>query len=252
MVCLYKFIIRLILMFVVLNPLTSSITHNFRIAVLLPEYHSPQNLTTLRPNLRAGLRESWPYFIQMVMPGVEIAQTKMKKLLPNIRFEIQANNSFCRGSNSMVASVILKDDFKNDAFFGPGCEYSAAPVARFMPVWEKLIITGGALSAGFNIEDQEIDKRFLTRIQGSYSKFAEFLIHICQTYEWKHIALIYEVFSYFEKTDCRMCLGAVNKLAMENNITISEATTGLDLRVNKAEEVVANIPNSARSKYHYV
>ena len=213
---------RLFLTVICLSPMTSSTVQNISIAVLLPKYHT--NFTTITLLKQQGLKIPWPYFLEMVSPGMDIAHEKMEKRFPGINITITFHNSYCRGTDSMIAAVTIKDSVANDAFFGPACEFAAAPVARFVPVWNKVLITAGALSTGYDFDDQEIDKSFLTRIHGSYTKFARFLLQLCQEYSWSHVALIYEEYHnrfYNERKDCYQCLGAVNSVLVENNFTIA-------------------------------
>ena len=216
---------RLFLTIICLSPMTSSIVQDIKhigIAVLLPEYHT--DFTNITFEKQQGLKIPWPYFLQMVRPGMDIAHKKVKENFPRINITITSHNSYCRGTDSMIAAVTIKDSVANDAFFGPACEFSAAPVARFVPVWKKVLITAGALSTGFDFDDKEIDKNYLTRIHGSYTKFAHFLLQLCEEYSWNHIALIYEEYHsrfYNERKDCYQCLGAVNSILVENNFTIA-------------------------------
>lgn len=220
---------------------------DIKIAVLLPEFHT--DLSHIESVFRRNLRIPWPYFVQMVMPAIDIANDKVKLAIPTINFTIQYHNSFCRGSNSMIAAVTLKDSFGNDAFFGPACEFSAAPVARFMPVWNKVFITAGALSTGFDFKDVEIDKSYLTRVHGSYTKFANYLLQVCMDFSWRHVVLLYEEYGsdYPERRDCHQCLGAVNAVLKLNNFTIE----GYNFILNHADFriIMEDITAIGRGKY---
>ena len=240
---------RVFLSVICLSPMTSSIDQdikNIKIAVLLPEYHT--DLSDIESVFRRNLGVPWPYFVQMVMPAIDIANEWVKNKT-SIHFTIQSHNSFCRGSNSMIAAVTLKDSYGNDAFFGPACEFSAAPVARFMPLWNKVLITAGALSTGFDFDDKEIDKSYLTRVHGSYTKFANYLLQVCMDFSWKHVVLLYEEYgsNYPERRDCHQCLGAVNAIFVRNNFTIE----GYNFILSQADfrTIMEHITTIGRGKY---
>ena len=204
---------------------------DLRMGLLLPEY---------RPGMRF-----WPYFKQMVQPGIDIALKKAEEILPDHNVTYLWQNTQCSNPVSMVLSVHMKYDFKCDVFFGPACEYAVAPVARFCDYWETPLITAGALAQGFNKNVFQT----ITRMQGSYDKFGNSVVDLFQRNNWNITMLLVDEPIGGEIRDCFFCMGGVSWTLKENAIyheveTFDEKTITRDGIV----KILHEVRDAARSK----
>ena len=78
-----------------------------------------------------------------------------------------------------------------DAYLGPFCDYSAAPVARYSAYWRLPVITAGALSHDFVMHKQS-QYRTLTRVGASTVGIATLLTTAVQQLGWKRLVNIYD------------------------------------------------------------
>ncbi|GFO34346.1 Atrial natriuretic peptide clearance receptor [Plakobranchus ocellatus] len=77
-----------------------------------------------------------------------------------------------------------------DAFLGPVCDYSAAPVARYSAYWQVPVITAGALSHDFGVH-KKTQYASLTRVGASHTGVATLLIKSIQRQGWKRFINVY-------------------------------------------------------------
>lgn len=227
---------------------SSAKPYDFNIAVLLPVYS--RNLTEIPVQLRGGIEPSWPFFLQMAMPAIRMAQERVSQTMPDLNLTIKADNSYCSSTETQFKSVELRYAFEADVFFGPCCEYSVSPVVRFLNFWNVPLVTAGAMAQGFD-KNLVSSNRLLTRLQGGYTKAAEFVTMIFRRYDWEHVVLIYEDGSFAEEVrDCYFCMGAIHKKAKQLNVSLGDAqnfrSAGFDFYPMLVDKV---IPVS-RSTYH--
>ena len=221
--------------------LTSAVSgqrdREFRLGLLLPEYQPPP-------------MRYWPYFRQMVQPGIDIAIGKINDtILPGYNFTYQWQDTKCSNQLAMIYTVSMRYQFECDVFFGPACEYAVAPTARFCDYWEVPLITAGAMAQGFS-------KSFftsITRMQGSYDKFAYFVLHFFKLNDWNKTMLLWDEPTTSEIRDCHFCIGGVAwTLGVIGRIpheveAFNERTLDNDAILKLLGKVKAN----ARSKFLY-
>ncbi|XP_072020505.1 atrial natriuretic peptide receptor 3-like [Amphiura filiformis] len=172
-----------------------------RLGVMLPEY-------------QPGMRH-WPYFTQMVQPGIDIALGKVQEtILPKHNVSYLALDTRCSNQMSMILSVHMKYKYECDVFLGPACEYAVAPTARFCDYWDVPLITAGALAQGFSKDYFNT----ITRMQGSYDKFAYSLVEFFERQNWNTTILLVDEPIDGEIKDCFFCMGGVSWTFHEHEI----------------------------------
>ncbi len=203
-----------------------------RLGVMLPEY-------------RPGMRH-WPYFRQMIQPGIDIALQKVSKtILPGHNITYLSLDTRCSNQMSMILSVHMKYQYECDVFFGPACEYAVAPTARFCDYWEVPLITAGALAQGFS----KAYFNSLTRMQGSYDKFAYVLVEFFREHKWNTTVLLLDQPLDGEIKDCFFCMGGVSWTF--HDVGIPHEVDEFDektLTEESIKKILENIQQFARSK----
>ncbi|GCB86057.1 hypothetical protein scyTo_0026744, partial [Scyliorhinus torazame] len=168
---------------------------------------------------------AYPWAWQRVGPAVRLARDNINRspsLLAGHRLRYVFGNcedrhGTCSESIAPLVAVDLKFGNDPDVFVGPGCVYTAAPVARFTGHWRVPMLTAGAPAYGFSSPNYPL----MTRTGPSHGKLGEYVAHIHQRYNWTKRALI--IYND-EKTDDRPCYFAVEGLYQEmpkfQNLTV--------------------------------
>lgn len=182
---------------------------NLTLAVVLPK----QNLV-------------YPWAWPRVGPAILLAIDKINQdpnLLAGLHVQSVFGNSEdkngnCSDSTAPFTAVDLKFAYKPNAFIGPGCVYTSAPVARFTGHWKMPLITAGA--AAFGIDDKSMYP-LTTRTGPSHTKLGEYVAQIHQQFNWTTRAMII----YMDgKMDDRPCYFTVEGLYVElpkfKNVTV--------------------------------
>uniref|UniRef100_A0A8C0GF97 Guanylate cyclase n=1 Tax=Chelonoidis abingdonii TaxID=106734 RepID=A0A8C0GF97_CHEAB len=182
---------------------------NLTLAVLLPK----QNMT-------------YPWAWPRVGPAIWLAIDQINRqpdLLPGHTVRWVFGNSedrygVCSEQDAPVAAVDLKMTDNPDAFIGPGCVYSSAPVARLTSHWKLPLVTAGAEAHGFDNKDMF---SLTTRAGPSHRKLGEYVVGLQRHFNWTQRAVL--VYSD-ERMDDRPCYFAIEGLYMElptlRNLTV--------------------------------
>uniref|UniRef100_A0A8C0G5R2 Guanylate cyclase n=1 Tax=Chelonoidis abingdonii TaxID=106734 RepID=A0A8C0G5R2_CHEAB len=178
------------------RPLGGSRGHgaNLTLAVLLPK----QNMT-------------YPWAWPRVGPAIWLAIDQINRqpdLLPGHTVRWVFGNSedrygVCSEQDAPVAAVDLKMTDNPDAFIGPGCVYSSAPVARLTSHWKLPLVTAGAEAHGFDNKDMF---SLTTRAGPSHRKLGEYVVGLQRHFNWTQRAVL--VYSD-ERMDDRPCYFAI-------------------------------------------
>ncbi|XP_067878953.1 atrial natriuretic peptide receptor 1-like isoform X1 [Heterodontus francisci] len=170
---------------------------------------------------------AYPWAWQRVGPAVRLARDNINKqpgLLTSHHLHYVFGNcedehGTCSESIAPLVAVDLKFANNPDVFVGPGCVYTAAPVARFTGHWKVPMLTAGAPAYGFSSRSHNYP--LMTRTGPSHGKLGEYVALIHRHFNWtKQALMIYND----EKTDDRPCYFAVEGLYQEvpkfKNLTV--------------------------------
>ncbi|XP_069507332.1 atrial natriuretic peptide receptor 1 [Ambystoma mexicanum] len=175
-------------------------TENLTLAVVLPK----ENL-------------AYPWAWPRVGPAILLAIDKINQhptLLAGLHVQYVFGNSEdqhgnCSDSVAPFIAVDLKFAYKPNAFIGPGCVYTSAPVARFTGHWKIPLITAGAAAYGF---DDKNMYPLTIRTGPSHTKLGEYVAQIHRHFNWTTRAMIIYM---DEKMDDRPCFFAAEGLFVE-------------------------------------
>ncbi|NXA14382.1 ANPRA protein, partial [Sapayoa aenigma] len=149
------------------------------LAVVLPEH----NLT-------------YPWAWPRVGPAVRLATAAVnsrRDLLPGFALRwvfgsSEDRHGLCSEMAAPLAAVDLRLAHHPAAFVGPGCVYSAAPVARFTSHWRLPLVTAGAEAHGF--DDKREEFALTTRAGPSHRKLGELGVQLHRRFNWTRRALL--------------------------------------------------------------
>ena len=80
--------------------------------------------------------------------------------------------------------------FQVDVFFGPCCDYAAAPVARQTRYWNTPMLTAAAMARDYAV-NRLGEFPMLTRVGANFNSLALFLVDVLQYFHWRRVMLIY-------------------------------------------------------------
>uniref|UniRef100_A0A8D2J2H7 Guanylate cyclase n=1 Tax=Varanus komodoensis TaxID=61221 RepID=A0A8D2J2H7_VARKO len=183
---------------------------NLTVAVVLPEHNT-----------------TYPWARPRVGPAIDLAIRKINArpdLLPGYTVRqvfrtSEDRNGICSDTVAPVSAVDLKMLYSPDVFLGPGCAYTAAPVARFTGHWGLPLVTAAAEAVAFN--DKQGEYALTTRAGPSHSKLGGFGVQLHQRFNWTTQALL---LFWDEDRDERTCYFSLEGLYVAlftfNNMTI--------------------------------
>ncbi|CAG5128064.1 unnamed protein product [Candidula unifasciata] len=141
-----------------------------------------------------------------IVHAAEKIQNDPQSVLPGVKFIFTERDSNCSSSNGPLAAIDLYRTKRAHIFFGPACDYAAAPIARYSGRWRIPVVTAGALFQGFT------DKKefpLLTRVQGSFHKVRDMFESVLDHFNWTRIGMLfYEDVNHLggEKRECLQIL----------------------------------------------
>lgn len=196
----------------------TDITKEVRMGVLLPR--EPENCQ--RPTSVAGCIPKYPYFLQMVVPAVEIALEYIKEILPNHNLSLVINDTKCDMKMTQILAVDHFYKYFIDVFIGPACEYNAATVERFAEHWNVPFVTAGGNARGLD------NKGILTRVGTPYTRLRTLVHDYAHSNKWHTIAvLLHEKGATHFQDYSFLCSGIFGE---------AESFTVVPISFNQAEE----------------
>ncbi|XP_074837182.1 atrial natriuretic peptide receptor 1 isoform X2 [Carettochelys insculpta] len=211
---------------------------NLTLAVLLPRHNM-----------------SYPWAWPRVGPAIRLAIERVNRqpdLLPGhtLRWVFGSSedkHGLCSDWAAPVAAVDLKLADDPDAFIGPGCVYTSAPVARFTSHWRLPLVTAGAEAHGF--DNKEDEYALTTRVGPSHRKLGEYAVGLQHHFNWTQRALLVY---WDEKMDDRPCYFAMEGLYVQlpavYNLTVLDISFKDRDRPN-ATFLIQEIKNKGRIVY---
>ena len=78
-----------------------------------------------------------------------------------------------------------------DVFFGPCCDYAAAPIARQTRYWEIPMVTAGAMAREYGIS-KATEFPMLTRVGGNFNSLTQFVLERVIMFGWRKMKMVYD------------------------------------------------------------
>ncbi|XP_067094422.1 atrial natriuretic peptide receptor 1 [Osmerus mordax] len=212
--------------------------------------HRNITLAIILPQRNTAYPWAWP----RVGPALERARRTINAnpaLLPGHHLVYVFENSeneegICSESIAPLMAVDLKLAHDPWAFIGPGCSYTASPVARFANHWDVPMVTAGAPAVGFDGANLYPS---ITNTGPTHKKLGKFALHIFKHFGWeKHVMLMFSD----HKADDRPCYFAVEGIYTEfnnANITTMERVFEENLLPVNYSDLVHEIHQEGRVVY---
>ncbi|ESP02586.1 hypothetical protein LOTGIDRAFT_171906 [Lottia gigantea] len=171
-------ILRTLVLCMMLSTPTLAVTKSFHMAKIL----------TLLP-----FNDSYVFSYRRVRTAVEIAvkEVERRKLLTVTNLVVYYADSNCSIADGMKEAINFYAEKRVDVFFGPVCDYSAAPVGRQSKFWNIPMITAGGLARNFGLKKIETYPT-MTRIGPHINSLYHFVRCLLNTFEWRRVKLVYD------------------------------------------------------------
>lgn len=139
-----------------------------------------------------------------VAPVLDFVTTYVRRrsLLRQVRYQLHFRDSRCNSKDAPIQAFNLHRDHYSDVIFGPVCDYSLAPVARYAPYWNVPIVTPGGFAHDFGANKRRVDSEYstLTRVGMTFNSLSVYLIKTLFRFNWRKVKVIYDVDAYNDIT----------------------------------------------------
>src|SRR6218665_611669 len=131
------------------------------------------------------------FSIQKCLPAIHHAFLSdfVKAVLPGFEFLTVNANSKCNAIAAPIEAFNMMAIEKVQVFFGPVCDYSLAPVARYSPTWDIPVISPGGMAHDFGADKRAKNAEYplLTRVGLTFDAVAEVIYNVVHSYNWTNI-----------------------------------------------------------------
>ena len=134
--------------------------------------------------------EQW-FSISRVKPAIDIALQKSSSYLGNTQLTVKYADSKCHNSEAINEAINFYIRDEANVFFGPCCDYAAAPLARQTKHWNLPMLTTGAMAFDFGLHKLSAFP-LLTRVGPEINSLARFVFSFLDHYKWHKVKLLYE------------------------------------------------------------
>ncbi|ESP02585.1 hypothetical protein LOTGIDRAFT_171905 [Lottia gigantea] len=163
------------------------------------------------------------FSIHNVQPVLRYTTDKIKStLLPTVDISVNYANSRCTSKDAPIAAFNFYMKNEVNVFFGPVCDYSLAPVARYAPFWNIPVISPGGLAHDFGANKRLPDAEYpsLTRVGVTFNSLAMCMIDMVQEFQWKQVKVIYDGNGHGDVTPRFCFLAAAAFVAYSKNFKL--------------------------------
>ena len=152
----------------------------------------------------------WQFAERYMMPAARFAtQHVQNELLVDAPFEIVLSNrdTQCSEVHGMNHAINYFIEGNVSAFFGPTCDFVAAPVARQVTFWNKPMISVGAWARDFMTEKRELFPLLTRAGTTNLHILAHAIVEAVRHFKWSNLKLVYDrhAFSEINPGFCHLC-----------------------------------------------
>ena len=137
------------------------------------------------------------FSINRIQPALDYAieGIRNRSLLPSsVHIKISYSDSHCNPKDAPISAFNFYMEHNVDVFFGPVCDYSLAPVARYAPYWNLPVISPGGFAYNFGENKSRADAEFptLTRVGATFDTLSQCILNTLWFHNWHKLLLIYD------------------------------------------------------------
>ncbi len=132
------------------------------------------------------------FSIPRVKPAAAIAIEKVTKNGTLKNYDISYKDSQCEEAIGMNEAIDFYIDGKVNAFFGPVCDYSAAPVARQTRYWDIPMVSIGTIAQDFKQRRAAVYPLLTRAGPVNLGSLANSFTDVFRSYNWTTVKIMYE------------------------------------------------------------
>lgn len=135
------------------------------------------------------------FSIDRVRPAADIAVETVQKLgilTGKHSLRIRYKDSECSEAAGMNEAINFYVEGRTNAFFGPVCDYAAAPVARQTSFWNLPMVSVGAMAVDFGKRRDEVYPMLTRAGPADLLSLASALRCMARRYDWNKVKILYQ------------------------------------------------------------
>ena len=134
------------------------------------------------------------FSIAKVRPAASIAIERVHAdgLLSSCHLDIHYKDSKCSEAAGMNEAINFFVEGRTSVFFGPVCDYAAAPVARQIGFWNVPMVSVGAMALDFFTRRQAVYPLLTRAGPANLQSLAQSFIRLMDDYAWTKVKVLYE------------------------------------------------------------
>ncbi len=187
--CLCVFNMKLFMLCLMLQVCNSS-------SIYYPEdFNKKVKIAVILPN-----SNHFRFSITRISPAIQLALEKVSNrtdIINGIQISVKYADSKCHISEAINQAFNFYMQRQVHVFFGPCCDYAAAPIARQIGYWNLPMLTAGAMAGDFGM----LKKTYyplLTRVGSDINSLAACLLEMLDHHKWRKLKLIYDPYAQQE------------------------------------------------------
>jgi len=181
-------------------------------------------IRTVKLGVILPANDTYMFSLNRCVPAIRLALDKVLSLgiLQNniIKFDLNYRDSMCNGVHAPLAAFEFHSKNEADVFFGPNCDYSLAPVARYALYWRIPVITTGGFAQDFAQKFVGVKEyAMLTRVGTNFATLSQFSEHVMTQQKWRKIKLLWTMdgLDSISSGFCRLAVsGLLDKFSAPN------------------------------------
>ncbi|KAI0232574.1 Atrial natriuretic peptide receptor 3, partial [Lamellibrachia satsuma] len=134
------------------------------------------------------------FSIEKVRPAAAVAIEGVHAdgLLSSCHLDIHYKDSKCSEAAGMNEAINFFVEGRTSVFFGPVCDYAAAPVARQIGFWNVPMVSVGAMALDFFTRRQSVYPLLTRAGPANLQTLAQSFIRLMDDYVWTKVKVLYE------------------------------------------------------------
>ena len=176
---------------------TTEIKHLVTSKISENRHHLTSNKSEVKIAVIISHNKSRLFSINRIQPALDYAieGIRNRSLLPtSVKIKISYSDSHCNPKDAPISAFNFYMEHNVDVFFGPVCDYSLAPVARYAPYWNLPVISPGGFAYNFGENKSHSEAEFptLTRVGATFDTLSQCILNTLWFHDWHKLLLIYD------------------------------------------------------------
>ncbi|XP_076324600.1 atrial natriuretic peptide receptor 1-like isoform X2 [Tachypleus tridentatus] len=135
--------------------------------------------------------------IPRVRPAIELAKQRIEaeNRLPTWNLVFSYKDSQCSSTLGPLHAVTAFAENDGHLFLGPVCDFSLAPIARWLKYWDLPLLSVGGLSSGFgqNKSHSKSENYLLTRMGQTFNGVNDLFFFVTKKFGWQKVFLVFQI-----------------------------------------------------------